>query len=153
MTRERERVNSLAQGESSNCYDGVCFKGEIEGNSLISYENLISQLGITEGTKPSIKQSIIDQYEGAKAINDKNNEEMSKGGIWLKFTDNKYTRNGKARTYYVMKKSVRKSISWNALHTAGAVYGWDVIDENTGLPKSNPEKIQEYRKLWHKQRL
>ena len=129
-------IVSSQQGGSSNCYDGVCFEGEIEGNSLISYENLISQLGITEGTKPNIPRN------GYEEIYDKNAEEMSRGGIWLKFTDSKYTRDGKPRTYYVMKKPVRKSVSWNTLHTAGAVYGWDVIDEKTGLPKSNLEKYK-----------
>ena len=126
---------SSQQGGSSNCYDGVCFEGEVEGNSLMTYENLIKELGITEGSKPSMPSR--SDYE---EIYDKNEEEESKGGIWLKFTDSKYTRNGKLRTYYVMKKQVRGVISWDALHTAGAVYGWDVIDENTGLPKSNPEK-------------
>lgn len=123
-------------GSSDNCYDGVCFEGEIEGNSLMTYENLIKELGITEGKKPSIPR------EGYEEIYDKNAEEESKGGIWLKFTDSKYTRGGKPRTYYVMKKPVRYSISWNTLHTAGAVYGWDVINPNTGLPKSSPEKYK-----------
>lgn len=127
---------SSQQGGSSNCYDGVCFEGEVEGNSLMTYENLIKELGITQGSKPSIPRS------GYEEIYDKNAEEESKGGIWLKFTDSKYTRNGKPRTYYVMKKPVRKGISWNALHTAGAVYGWDVIDKNTGLPKSSQEKYK-----------
>lgn len=127
---------SSQQGGSSNCYDGVCFEGEVEGNSLMTYEDLIKELGITQGSKPSIPRA------GYEEIYDKNAEEESKGGIWLKFTDSKYTRDGKPRTYYVMKKPVRKGVTWNALHTAGAIYGWDVIDKKTGLPKSNPEKYK-----------
>ena len=127
---------SFQQGGSSNCYDGVCFEGEVEGNSLMTYENLIKELGITEGSKPSIPRA------GYEEIYDKNAEEESKGGIWLKFTDSKYTRGGKPRTYYVMKKPARRYISWNTLYTAGAIYGWDVIDENTGLPKLSPEKYK-----------
>ena len=123
-------------GSNDKCYDGVCFEGEVEGNSLMTYENLIKELGITEGEKPSIPRN------GYEEIYDKNAEEESKGGIWLKFTDSKYTRDGKPRTYYVMKKPARMGVSWNTLHTAGAVYGWDVIDPNTGLPKSNPEKYK-----------
>lgn len=127
---------SSQQGGSSNCYDGVCFEGEVEGNSLMTYENLIKELGITEGEKPSIPRA------GYEEIYDKNAEEMSKGGIWLKFTDSKYTREGEPRTYYVMKKPARRGVSWSELYSVGAVYGWDVIDESTGLPKSNSEKYR-----------
>ena len=135
-----EKVNAQsttkdnAKYSEQKCYDGMCFEGEVEGNSLISYDNLIKDLGITEGTEPTIDRP------GYEEIYDKYKQEKAKGGIWLKFTDNKYTRNGKSRTFYVMKKPSRQGVSWNTLYTAGAVYGWDVIDPNTGLPKSNPEK-------------
>ena len=124
------------------CYDGMCFEGEVEGNSLVSYSKLIQDLGITSGSNPSISQNIIDKYPGAKEINNKYQDELSKGGMWLKFTDNKYKdKNGKPRTFYVAKKPIRKRISWNDIFDAGAIYGWDVVGEN-GKPKQSPEKYE-----------
>lgn len=114
-------------------YDGMQFCGEIEGNSLISHEDLVSQLNASiDGKKPSLPEPAdeVDEYEN---IRKKNVEEESKGGIWLKFVDYKYTRDGKPRTFYVMKKPIRKDVSWNALFKAGAVYGWDVIKKDGSI--------------------
>lgn len=135
-------------------YDGMEFVGEVEGINLITYDNLITnELKITEGKAPIIDkdghEEIYNKWvdemgsDGkADGKNESNDKKADKGGIWLKFIDHKYTREGKPRTFYVMKKPIRKGVSWNTLHTAGAVYGWDVIDPDTGLPKSNPEKYK-----------
>lgn len=121
-------IVSSQQGGSSNCYDGVCFEGEVEGNTLISYQQMISQTGIG-GSDTSIDQNVINQYEGAKEINRLYQEELSKGGIYLKFTDNKYKDSkGKSRTFYVSKKPLRKEVSYDMLYNKGLIYGWDIIN-------------------------
>lgn len=127
-------------------YDDMAFFGEVSGKNLIAHEDLIKLIDDNNkdrgvkigGAKPKI---LRDGYE---EIYDKNEKEEERGGIWLKFVDHRQDclRDGKPRTFYVMKKPIRKGVSWNTLFDAGVVYGWDVIDENTGLPKSNPKKYK-----------
>lgn len=131
-----------AKYSEQKCYDGMCFEGEVEGNSLISYDNLIEYLKITTGSKPEIDKYAVKKYRGAEEINKQYQDELSKGGMWLKFTDNKYARDGKPRTFYVAKKPILKSIAWNDIFEAGAIYGWDVIDPNTGKPIKDAEKYK-----------
>lgn len=131
-----------AKYSEQKCYDGMCFEGEVEGNSLISYDKLIKDLNITTGLKPEIDKYAIRKYASAKEINKQYQDELYKGGMWLKFTDNKYARDGKPRTFYVAKKPILKGIAWNDIFEAGAIYGWDVIDPNTGKPIKDAEKYK-----------
>ena len=127
-------------------YDGVVFEGEVTGNELgITYQSLRNEIKERTGeifSMPSIRRT------QSQLIYDLNKYEKVNGGIWLKFTDYKYKRKNtetdieEPRTFYVAKKPILKNISWNDIHSAGMVYGWDVINPDTGFPKSDPENYQ-----------
>lgn len=127
-------------------YDGMTFLGEIGGDNLITYDELINNFGneITIANGEISNAWLNDNFgfvpnsEGDK----KQKYEKSKGGIWLKFIDHKYTRDGKPRIFYVAKKPILIGATWDKLHTIGTVYGWDVIDPETEQPKINPEKYK-----------
>lgn len=128
-------------------YDGVVFEGEVTGNELgITYNNLILNKDKTKRfPNAEIPGVSISYKQNADQIINQNLYELANGGIWLKFTDYKYKRKNtetdieEPRTFYVAKKPILKNISWNDIHTAGMVYGWDVIDPHTGSPKLNPK--------------
>ena len=62
-----------------------------------------------------------------KEIHDQYAQELSKGGMYLKFTDNKYKDSkGRPRTFYVSKKPITNGISYNMLYKAGMIYGQDL---------------------------
>ena len=110
---------------------GTRFLGEVSGNELgITYGELRTKVG--KGTKPEITVS------GADEIKKQAEKEENTGGIWLKFINR--DQFGKIHVFYVAKRPILKNISWNDIHSAGMVYGCDVIDPHTKLPKSNPEK-------------
>ena len=115
---------------ADNCYDGVCFEGEVSGNELgITYDNVLQESGLD--TKGRIIQVLrTSEYPTAKKIDELYQKELAKGGIWLKFTDYKYTRGGKPRTFYIAKKPLKKNLPWEDLYTAGVIYGPDVVDAN-----------------------
>ena len=97
--------------KKENCYDGACFWGEVKGNNFISYEKLSKEVGLPYDEKHMLE---IDK------------EEKTVGGIWLKFTDKKYKdKNGNVREFYIAKKPVLKSVSWNDLYKANVVYERD----------------------------
>ena len=127
-------------------YDGVVFEGEVTGKELgITYDELRKKV-----KKKSSNATVPEVYftTNADEIIKQNKYEEANGGMWLKFTDYKHKRKNtetgveEPRTFYVAKKPILKNISWNDIHSAGMVYGWDVINPNTGLPRSNPEKYK-----------
>lgn len=125
----KDNHNPLPQGD--NCYDGVCFEGEVEGNNLVTYQSLVNSFNNSTGLSKTIIPNVPEYSH--EIIYKQYKEELSKGGIWLKFKDSKYTRNGKPRTYYVSKKPIINNISWEDLYRAGMVYGWDMVDTNGKL--------------------
>ena len=141
--------NPSPQGGSSNCYDGVCFEGEIEGNKLITYQDMVSETGIG-GSDISISQDRLGKSNDLKEINRLYQEELSKGGMYLKFIDNKYKdANSKSRIFYVSKKPLKRHVSYNMLFDKGLIYGWDVINPdgtvkpNMGVPDTYKPFIKE----------
>lgn len=112
------------------CYDDMCFEGEVFGNDLgVTYQQIISKAN-GKGTKPDSSNN-----PEIKTLYD---QELSKGGIWLKFTDYKDSvkkaNNGKPYTFYVAKKPVLKNVSWYDLESIGMVYGTDTVDSNGPKP-------------------
>ena len=121
-------------------YDGVVFEGEVTGKELgITYDDLRKE---AKKKAPDAQIPEVVYSTNADKIIDQNKYEEINGGMWLKFTDYKYTRNGKPRVFYVAKKPILKNISWNDIHSAGMVYGWDIIDPHTKLPRSNSKKYE-----------
>ncbi len=121
-------------------YDGVVFEGEVTGNELgITYNDLRKE---AKKKAPDVQIPEVMYSTNAEKIIDQNKYEEVNGGMWLKFTDYKYTRNGRPRVFYVAKKPILKNISWNHIHSAGMVYGWDVINPDTKLPRSNSKKYE-----------
>lgn len=131
-------------------YDGVVFEGEVTGNELgITYNDIRFNKDNTKRFPNALVPEVTgSNKQNADEIINQNKYEEANGGIWLKFTDYQYKRKNtktgieEPRTFYVAKKPILKYISWNDLHSAGMVYGWDVINPNTGLPRSNPEKYK-----------
>lgn len=125
-------------------YDGVVFEGELTGNELgITYDDLRFDKDGTKRFPNALIPKVGNRNKrNADEIINQDKYEEANGGMWLKFTDYRYTRDGKPRIFYVAKKPILKNISWNDIHTAGMVYGWDVINPDTALPKSNPEKYK-----------
>lgn len=131
-------------------YDGVVFEGEVTGKDLgITYDDLRFNKDNTKRFPNALVPEVTgSNKQNADEIINQNKYEEANGGIWLKFTDYQYKRKNtktgieEPRTFYVAKKPILKYISWNDLHSAGMVYGWDVINPNTGLPRSNPEKYK-----------
>ena len=131
-------------------YDGMEFLGEVEGNDLITYDKLFEDLG--GKSKFPNAQNITIPDKGYEEIYSKWVDEMGsdgkadgiddKGGIWLKFRDTICTRDGEPRTFYVMKKPAKNYVSWDHIYNAGAVYGWDSLeqDPNTGAWKLKDDK-------------
>ena len=129
---------------ADNCYDGVCFEGEVSGNELgITYDKVLQESGLdTKGNVIEVLRT--SEYLAAKEIDRLYKEELAKGGMWLKFTDYKYTRDGKPRTFYMAKKPLKKNLSWEQLYTAGVIYGPDLLDNNGKINgKLDSNKLKE----------
>lgn len=71
--------------------------------------------------------------------------EGDKGGMWLKFRDTKHTRDGEPRTFYVMKKPAKNNVSWDHIYNAGAVYGWDSLEQD---PSTGSWKLKDDKKIY-----
>lgn len=119
-------------------YDGVVFEGEVTGNELgITYDELRKKVrDKTNKTEETLPKPSITEAQ-SKLLYDLNDYEEKNGGMWLKFTDYTYTRDGKPRTFYVAKKPILKKISYNDIVNSGMAYGWDIIDPNTNKFRSN----------------
>lgn len=119
-------------------YDDVVFEGEVTGKELgITYDELRKKVrDKTNKTEETLPKPSITK-EQSKLLHDLNDYEEKNGGMWLKFTDYKYTRDGKPRTFYVAKKPILKNISYDDIVNSGMAYGWDTIDSNTRKPRSN----------------
>lgn len=125
------------------CYDDMCFEGEVTGKELgITYGQIIN--------KTNMKGAPLDEPEGTiigTIIGTFYEQELAKGGIWLKFTDYKESvkqaNKGKPYTFYVAKKPVLKNVSWLNLESLGMVYGPDTVDSNgpkSGITTKNSAK-------------
>ena len=112
-----------------SCYDGACFWGEIKGDNFISYEKLSKAVGLPYDKEhiPAMENKYLELGNEYAIKADKlDKEEKAVGGMWLKFTDNKYEdKNGNVREFYIAKKPVLKGISWDDLYNANVVYGLD----------------------------
>lgn len=124
--------------EQTKCYDGMCFDGEVEGNTLITYQKMLDTFNSKAGQAKKLIENVPESNH--KEIHDQYAQELSKGGMYLKFTDNKYKDSkGNPRTFYVSKKPITNEISYNMLYKAGMIYGQDLtpeekskIEETTG---------------------
>ena len=128
---------------ADNCYDGVCFEGEVSGNELgITYDKVLQESGLdNKGSKIVVENTNLP---AAKKIDGLYQAELREGGKWLKFTDYKYTRDGKPRTFYVAKKPLKKNLSWEQLYAAGVIYGPDVVDAEGKINgKLDSDKLDE----------
>ena len=111
------------------CYDEVCFNGEVKGNDFITYSKLKTEIE-TDGNKIGNLSDLG---------NDKDDD-----GNWLKFTDYKYTKDGKPRVFYVSKKPITNNVSWNDLYKAGVIYGTDIVDDQGKInDKLDSNKLDE----------
>lgn len=122
-------------------WGGIDFIGEVSGKELsgkkndtttelkdmpFTYQGLRAKARFADSTLPSIESKYLNN--DAKSIQEEWEKELAEGGKWLEFRDNKYTSNGKPRTFYVSKKPLAKNVSWNNLFDAGYIYGWDTIN-------------------------
>lgn len=114
-----------------DCYDDMCFEGEVTGNSLgITYDNIAAKLNKNTISNISSNNEIKDLYE----------KELANGGIWLKFTDYKKetmkNNKGKPVTFYISKKPIVNAVSWDKIKSSGMMYGPDVINRDGTKVKS-----------------
>lgn len=117
---------------------GTRFLGEVSGDKLgITYQKLQSEVRNKTYNTFSIPSITSSQ---SSEIYEQNRKELNDGGIWLKFIDR--DQFGKMHVFYIAKRPVLKGISWNDIHTSGMVYGLDVINPRTKLPRLNPEKYK-----------
>lgn len=129
-------------------WGGIDFIGETSGIALskqendtasnvgemkFTYQGLRKKANFSQGTLPNIENKYLNK--DAKKIQDAWESELAEGGKWLEFKDNKYTSNGKPRTFYVSKKPLAKNVSWDDLFNAGFVYGWDTINPDGTIRK------------------
>lgn len=136
FTGDKELIPEKLTGkvrDMNNCYDQMCFEGEVTGNQLgITYDNIYDNMK-DKGESKKIPASVLDDVTGAEEIKAQYEKELANGGVWLKFTDYKPEivdkNNGKPVTFYVSKKPIVNRISWNNIKDSGMLYGPDIVDE------------------------